>query len=165
MDLPTYMDCFLVSCFLTLPCNFDAVFYAFLAMYFLPAILYPWIIFELLRSPPGHSHRNSACTAYRQSLPAGDRTIRQPLTAKWGQDKGPGTNPLTLSSRWIDEGVATSPGRTWKTGKSLPSTLDVSLPSGEAWGSPPPFATTHQQNGDENSGWLCFFTEALASSH
>lgn len=163
MALPTYMHCFLISRFLTLSCNFDAVFYAFPAMYFLSAILYLWIIFESLRSPPGHSHRNSPCDTYsRRSLPTGDRTIHQLLTTKWGQDKGPGTNPLALSGQWTDEGAAASPGRTWKTGKSLPSAHKVPLPLGEVRGSPPPFATAQHQNDGGNSGWLCFFTGALA---
>ncbi|PKU46460.1 hypothetical protein llap_3232 [Limosa lapponica baueri] len=91
------------------------------AMHFVSAILYLWIIFESLHSPPGHSHRSSPCKTYsRQSSPTGDRTIRQPLTAKWGQDKGPGNNPLALSSQWIDEGAAAPPGRTWKTGNFRP---------------------------------------------
>lgn len=120
--------CFLISCFLTLPCTFDAGFYALLAMHFLSAILYQWIIFELLHTPPGLSHCNSPCMTYSwPSLPTGDRTIHQPLAAKWEQDKGPGTNLLALSSEWIDEGAAASPGRTWKKSKSLPSTQDVPL--------------------------------------
>lgn len=100
-------------------------------MCFSPVILYLWIIFALLCSPPGHSDCNSPCTVSSQPLlPTGDRTIRQPLTTKWGQDKRPGINPLALSSEWIDEGAAASPGRTWKTDKSLPSTWAVPLALG-----------------------------------
>lgn len=41
MALPTFMDCFLISCFLTLSYNFHAVFlcfpsYAFLVCHFMP---------------------------------------------------------------------------------------------------------------------------------
>lgn len=129
MALPMFIDCFLISCTLTLSCNFDAVFYAFLAMHFSSPILYLWIIYESLRSPPSCSHCNAPCTtSSQQSLPMGDRTIHQLLTTKWGQDEGPGTKPLALPSAWIDEGAAASPGRTWKTGKSLLSTRDVPLP-------------------------------------
>lgn len=103
-------------------------FYAFLALHFLSAILYVGIIYESLFSPPGRSHHSSPCMMYSRPLPAVDRTIPQPLPATWGQDKGPGSNPLALSSKWIDEGAAASPGRTWKTGKSLLGTCDVPLP-------------------------------------
>lgn len=91
------MDCFLISCILTLSCNFDAVLYAFLALHFSSAISYLWITFESLCSPPICSHCNSPCTtSSQQSLPTGDRTIHQLLTTKWRQDKGPGSNPLAL---------------------------------------------------------------------
>jgi len=162
MALPTFVDGFLISRTLKLSYNFDAGFYASLTMHFSPAIVYPWIIFESLCSPPGSYHNSPCTTSSRQTLTTGDRTISQLLPAKWGQDRGPGTNPLALSSKWIDEGAAAPPGRTWKTGKPLPSACDVPLPSEEAWDSQPPFATTCHQNDGENSGCLCFSAGAFA---
>lgn len=157
--LPTYMGYFLISCFLTIFCNF-AVFYAFLAMHFLSDILYLWIIFEFLLSPPSHSHCNSLCrTAHCNFpcswllLPRSGKAIRQPLRATQGQDKGPGTSPLALSGGWTDESAAASRGMAWELGKSLLSTCAAPLPLG-VWGSPSPFAPTHQQTDGENSGWL-----------
>ncbi|XP_061859727.1 uncharacterized protein LOC133626223 isoform X3 [Colius striatus] len=86
------------------------------------------IAYELPCSPPSHSHHSSPCTMYSQlSSPMGDRTIHHLLTTKRGQDKGPGTNPLALSSEQTDEGAAASPGKAWETASIHPSAFGVLL--------------------------------------